>query len=103
MAITTSGGKVAAGDISGRILIWHSLQTALAHLESNTEGGSISCTTVHWHAGPVRCLAFNLDSSYLMSGGNEGVLVWLLCPILLTHSPGCCDAFIQACATRGTA
>ena len=66
---------MSAGDCTGRILIWHGLQAAVTQAESGTEGGTISCTTVHWHAGPVRCLAFNLDSTYLLSGGDEAVLV----------------------------
>ena len=75
LAITAKGGKVSAGDCTGRILIWHGLQAAISHAEAETEGSSINCTTVHWHSGPVRCLAFNLDASYLMSGGDEAVLV----------------------------
>lgn len=51
------------------------MQEAMVHAESGTQGGSINCTTVHWHSGPVRCLAFNLDSTYLLSGGDEAVLV----------------------------
>ena len=69
---------MSAGDCTGRILIWHGLQAAVNHAESGTEGGTISCTTVHWHSGPVRCLAFNLDSTYLLSGGDEAVLVQCL-------------------------
>ncbi|CAF4150298.1 unnamed protein product, partial [Rotaria sordida] len=33
---------------------------------------------LHWHSLPVICLAFSFDGSYLLSGGNECVLVkWL--------------------------
>ena len=36
-------------------------------------------TTLHWHPAPVGCLTFSPDTTYLLSGGREGVLVlWQL-------------------------
>ena len=33
------------------------------------------CTTVHWHAHAVGALCFSLDGKFLLSGGQEAVLV----------------------------
>ena len=32
-------------------------------------------TTVHWHAHAVGALCFSLDAKFLLSGGQEAVLV----------------------------
>ncbi len=60
---------VAAGDVSGRILLWHGFMEALA------KGKVPAVSTVHWHAHPVGCVAFSADSTFMLSGGQEGVLV----------------------------
>ena len=31
--------------------------------------------TLHWHSGPVRALSFGREGAYLLSGGDEAVLV----------------------------
>ncbi|KAL0020828.1 hypothetical protein WJX79_004301 [Trebouxia sp. C0005] len=60
--------KIAAGDVSGRILIWNSFKDK-----------QVPVTTVHWHAHPVGCLCFSADGTLLLSGGEEAVLViWQL-------------------------
>jgi len=65
--------------VSGRILVWHNFQKALkaggSTSSSGGGGGQPACTTLHWHAHPVGCLAFSGDGAHLMSGGAEGVLV----------------------------
>ena len=33
--------------------------------------------TLHWHSGPVRALSFGPEGAYLLSGGDEAVLVRL--------------------------
>lgn len=66
---------MAAGDVTGRVLIWHGVEAAVARAAAGGQAEALGCTTVHWHAHPVRCLAFSLDSSYLLSGGEEAVLV----------------------------
>lgn len=87
---------VAAGDVSGRILVWRGFgikstmegnKQAKAKLTKSEderagvrgENDADSCSTWHWHSSEVKFLAFSSDGSYLYSGGNEGVLVlWQL-------------------------
>ncbi|XP_027329589.1 WD repeat-containing protein 75 [Abrus precatorius] len=87
---------VAAGDVTGRILIWRGFG-AQKLLDSSglVNGRSMndvedkpgvrenddaeSCSTWHWHSAAVRLLSFSSDGAYLYSGGKEGVLVlWQL-------------------------
>eukprot|EP00854_Cymbomonas_tetramitiformis_P014559 gene14559-17208_t len=77
IALGSKGDSFAAGDASGRIRIWHDLNAAVAAPEVDSK--QVKCTTVHWHANPVGCVAFTEDGKYLLSGGAEGVLViWQL-------------------------
>ncbi|XP_062078686.1 uncharacterized protein LOC133783156 isoform X2 [Humulus lupulus] len=87
---------VAAGDKSGRILIWRSfgsqtfrtsnklVNEKLINNEEERPGvrgddEADSCSTWHWHPSGVNVLSFSADGSYLYSGGREGVLtVWQL-------------------------
>ncbi|KAG5112543.1 hypothetical protein JHK82_035812 [Glycine max] len=86
---------VAAGDVTGRILIWHEfgaqkflnssgLVNGRSMDQENKDGvrqndDAESSVTRHWHSSGVRCLSFSSDGAYLYSGGKEGVLViWRL-------------------------
>lgn len=88
---------VAAGDVTGRILIWRGVgcQTFTGAGNNSIAGGLMkaeeekpgvrgnddaeSCTTWHWHSTAVNVLFFSSDGAYLYSGGREGVLVlWQL-------------------------
>ncbi|KAJ0755262.1 putative transcription factor WD40-like family [Helianthus annuus] len=86
---------VAAGDATGRILVWRGFGDktfADKDLENEKvskdeddkpgvrgEGDADSCTTWHWHSSEVKVLYFSSDGAYLFSGGKEGVLVgWQL-------------------------
>ncbi|KAJ7979445.1 WD repeat-containing protein 75 [Quillaja saponaria] len=87
---------VAAGDLTGRILIWRGFGNqkfligggpANERLMNNKEekpgvrenDDAESCSTWHWHPAEVRVLSFSSDGAYLYSGGKEGVLVvWQL-------------------------
>ncbi|KAM7256211.1 hypothetical protein ACFE04_011952 [Oxalis oulophora] len=87
---------VAAGDVTGRILLWRGfgdrtfsdgnrLTNENAMDEDEEKPGvrgdddADSCTTWHWHPSKVNLLSFSEDGAYLYSGGNEGVLVvWQL-------------------------
>ncbi|CAF3866692.1 unnamed protein product [Rotaria sordida] len=61
---------IALGTQSGRIALWYNF------INSTNKEPTISY--LHWHSLPVICLAFSFDGSYLLSGGNECVLVkWL--------------------------
>ncbi|XP_024959966.1 WD repeat-containing protein 75 [Cynara cardunculus var. scolymus] len=86
---------VAAGDVTGRILIWRGFggKTFAGDNSANGrllmdeddkpgvrgDGDADSCTTWHWHSAEVKVLFFSSDGAYLYSGGKEGVLVvWQL-------------------------
>ncbi|KAJ4833117.1 hypothetical protein Tsubulata_006219 [Turnera subulata] len=87
---------VAAGDVTGRILVWRGFGNRTFTKRKETgSGGSMdygeenpgvrggddadSCTTWHWHPAGVNVLYFSSDGAYLYSGGKEGVLVvWQL-------------------------
>ncbi|KAJ4982232.1 hypothetical protein NE237_033069 [Protea cynaroides] len=87
---------IAAGDVTGRILIWRgfgkrtfsrsvgSLSERTVESEEERPGvrgddDAESCSTWHWHPAEVMVLSFSFDGAYLYSGGKEGVLVvWQL-------------------------
>ncbi|KAL8135453.1 uncharacterized protein LOC141713331 isoform X2 [Apium graveolens] len=87
---------VAAGDATGRILIWRGFGNKAFSIRNKTANGDFmdidderagvrgdddadSCTTWHWHSAEVKVLFFSSDGEYLFSGGKEGVLmVWQL-------------------------
>lgn len=93
VTVSHDGTKIAAGDVSGRILIWHDIREGLSakiaqeeerkknkQFDENDEHEPWTFTeppaaTVHWHAHPVGCVAFSRDGRYLLSGGEEAVLV----------------------------
>ena len=104
LAFDVNDGSVAAGDATGRILLWHGFANAISANATRTEtgvdlepdgdagadasaganrrradGDALPCTTFHWHAQRVGCLQFTRDGAYLLSGGKEAVLVlWQL-------------------------
>ncbi|AES92286.2 putative transcription factor WD40-like family [Medicago truncatula] len=87
---------VAAGDVTGRILIFRGFgaknfqeNDVLLNRTSMTDeeckpgvrqnDDAESCSTWHWHSDAVNLLSFSSDGVYLYSGGKEGVLVlWQL-------------------------
>ncbi|XP_074272497.1 uncharacterized protein LOC141596286 [Silene latifolia] len=86
---------VAAGDVTGRILVWRGFgHRTLSEVDGKThakrkhederpgvrgDDDAESCSTWHWHSSEVKFLSFSTDGAYLYSGGNEGVLVlWQL-------------------------
>ncbi|PAN21831.1 hypothetical protein PAHAL_3G492900 [Panicum hallii] len=91
LAFHPSEGIVAAGDVTGRILIWRgfgnakfSESSAKSKVDEGRDGvrgndDADTCTTWHWHSSRVRFLKFSSDGAYLFSGGLEGVIVvWQL-------------------------
>ncbi|XP_057765313.1 uncharacterized protein LOC130986058 [Salvia miltiorrhiza] len=95
MAFHPNERVVAAGDVTGRILIWRGVgretfsSSKLSNGRLNTDAedrpgvrdndDAHSCTTWHWHSAQVNVLFFSSDGAYLYSGGREGVLVvWQL-------------------------
>ncbi|KAJ3880820.1 WD40 repeat-like protein [Lentinula edodes] len=68
----------ATGDVKGIIRLWYCLHeptnVKVAGLEKKTQTASF-----HWHAHAVSSLAFTSNGAYLLSGGEESVLViWQL-------------------------
>lgn len=98
---------MAAGDNTGRILIWRGFgDKTFAGNKSENEnllkdedekpgvrgnGDADSCTTWHWHSSEVKVLSFSSDGVYLYSGkkmtscfSNLYILLWLY--LLLCNS-----------------
>lgn len=77
---------VAAGDVTGRILIWRGVGDHSFSSGNKQRGGLMkdieekpgvrgeddadSCTTRHWHSAEVKVLFFSSDGAYLYSGIN---------------------------------
>ena len=71
---------VATGDVEGRILLWYNLlgrpkADEDKYFTSTVDGREIQKTSLHWHAHAVTCMTFTNDGNYLLSGGEEAVLV----------------------------
>lgn len=67
IAASRSKPRLAVGDAKGQIHLFHCL-------DSMTEESHVA-TKLHWHAHSVDSLAFTPDEAYLVSGGQEAVLV----------------------------
>jgi NET1-associated nuclear protein 1 (U3 small nucleolar RNA-associated protein 17) len=68
----------ATGDDKGNIRMWYCLNEQTVAKTSDLEKKA-QTTTLHWHAHAVSCLAFTPNGAYLLSGGEESVLVvWQL-------------------------
>lgn len=70
----------ATGDEKGQIRLWYCLNGDLAMASQVTGVGKKAQTTrMHWHAHAVSSLVFTPNGAYLLSGGEEAVLViWQL-------------------------
>lgn len=84
MAFHPTERVVAAGDVTGRILLWRGVgRETISNSKSsngrmNTDGedrpgvrdtdDADSCTTWHWHSSEVNVLFFSSDGAYLYSG-----------------------------------
>lgn len=78
---------IAAGDVTGRVLIWRGFgnrKLALGSQKKNARSmvdldnpgvrdgdDAESCTTWHWHSAEVNVLNFSSDGAYLYSGEAE--------------------------------
>ena len=78
---------VAAGDVTGRILIWRSFGSRTFSLGGLTNGRAMnnederpgvrgdddadSCATWHWHSAEVKVLSFSFDGAFLYSGRQK--------------------------------
>lgn len=70
---------MAAGDVTGRILIWRDFgnaklfESAKSKVDEGRDGvrgndDADMCTTWHWHSSGVSFLNFSSDGAYLFSG-----------------------------------
>jgi NET1-associated nuclear protein 1 (U3 small nucleolar RNA-associated protein 17) len=64
----------ATGDEKGNIRLWYCLQETVAVPKPDVEKRAPTAT-FHWHAHAVSTLTFTLNGAYLLSGGEESVLV----------------------------
>lgn len=60
---------LAAGDVTGRVLIWKGIDIENSRVKS--EDDAESCTTLHSHSAEVNILNFSSDGEYLYSGETE--------------------------------
>ncbi|KAJ7808248.1 WD40 repeat-like protein [Mycena olivaceomarginata] len=68
----------ATGDEKGNIRLWYCLNEQLPVKPVGVEKKT-QTTTLHWHAHAVSSIAFTSNGAYLLSGGEESVLViWQL-------------------------
>jgi len=85
LAFSFSDQIIAAGDITGRILLWRNFYNPTmdsahhnnlsTYVSGRSDFNEPLCSTLHWHSQPVACLAFSSDGTRLLSGGSECVLV----------------------------
>ncbi|EPQ60436.1 WD40 repeat-like protein [Gloeophyllum trabeum ATCC 11539] len=80
LAFHPSEEYFATGDVKGHIRLWYCLNEEI--IRSHSAVGvekKAQTTTLHWHAHAVSGLAFTVNGAYLLSGGEESVLViWQL-------------------------
>ncbi|KAG0242251.1 hypothetical protein BGX31_000413 [Mortierella sp. GBA43] len=70
LAFHPTEGCIATGDERGRITLWYCFGKNVDRPVT---------TTMHWHAHKVSAMTFTSDGTYLLSGGEESVLVlWQL-------------------------
>ena len=99
LALDPREERLAAGDATGRILLWHgfaaaadaaaqrgfaaaaaaALGSGATAADAGAGGVRVPLATMHWHSSAVGFVAFSPDGLYLLSGGAEAVLVlWRL-------------------------
>ncbi|EPT01493.1 hypothetical protein FOMPIDRAFT_1120096 [Fomitopsis schrenkii] len=67
----------ATGDVRGIIRLWYCLDAGLT--KASGVQRTAQTTTMHWHSHAVSSVAFTANGAYLLSGGEESVLViWQL-------------------------
>lgn len=78
LAFHPSDDYFATGDDKGNIRSWYCLREEFMVKSVGTEKRA-QTTTLHWHAHAVSALSFTPNGAYLLSGGEESVLVvWQL-------------------------
>ncbi|EIN13954.1 WD40 repeat-like protein [Punctularia strigosozonata HHB-11173 SS5] len=78
LAFHPSEEYFATGDAKGNIRLWYCLNEQSVKKAIGVEKRA-QTTTFHWHAHSISSLAFTSNGAYLLSGGEEAVLVmWQL-------------------------
>jgi NET1-associated nuclear protein 1 (U3 small nucleolar RNA-associated protein 17) len=67
MAVHPTESILAIGDYSGKI--------TLLFIDSHKSEKLPVSSQFHWHSHKVNCITFSADGNYLLSGGEEAVLV----------------------------
>ncbi|KDQ14448.1 hypothetical protein BOTBODRAFT_32576 [Botryobasidium botryosum FD-172 SS1] len=79
LAFHPSEDYFATGDEKGVIRLWYCLDPQQLTWDKAGVEKKAPSTTLHWHAHAVSSLAFTPNGAYLLSGGEEAVLVvWQL-------------------------
>ena len=77
LAVHPSEDYFATGDAKGVVRLWYCLDSKLVKVVGVEKKSQTS--TLHWHAHAVSSVAFTTNGAYLLSGGEESVLViWQL-------------------------
>jgi len=77
LAIHPSEDYFATGDVKGVVRLWYCLDPNLVKVVGVEKKSQTSA--LHWHAHAVSSVAFTTNGAYLLSGGEEAVLViWQL-------------------------
>ena len=78
LAFHPSEDYFATGDDKGSVRLWYCLNEQVTATAVGVEKRA-QTTTLHWHAHAVASVAFTSNGAYLLSGGEESVLViWQL-------------------------
>lgn len=79
LAFHPSEEYFATGDEKGTVRIWYCLNSDMTSQTAAGVEKRAPTTTLHWHAHAVSGLAFTPNGAYLLSGGEESVIViWQL-------------------------
>ncbi|KAF9225467.1 WD40 repeat-like protein [Gyrodon lividus] len=77
LAVHPSEDYFATGDAKGVVRLWYCLDPNLVKVVGVEKKSQTS--TLHWHAHAVSSMAFTPNGAYLLSGGEESVMViWQL-------------------------
>lgn len=74
LALHPSEDWLATGDENGQLRLWYCLSDDVLS-EGSSETRSAPTTTLHWHAHAVQAIEFTPNGAYILSGGEENVLV----------------------------
>ncbi|PWY78180.1 WD40 repeat-like protein [Aspergillus sclerotioniger CBS 115572] len=67
------------GELGGSILIYHDILRFLDDEEGRQNGKTLTPRRLHWHRSSVNSVRWSKDGNYIISGGNESVMVlWQL-------------------------